>query len=490
MTGGHRQRRSMPKVRTGCATCKNRRVKCDETRPSCQRCTRTGRACPGYRLEVRPKIDNEIKIYNLPFKVPGSKADRELLHFYCCETSESLSRFSATTLWTHLVLQQSQHQPVIRHALVALSSLYRDYLQVGSRQLKTSPQHIQLITRSHKQLSTHLVFEEASSETALICSIIFYTFECLIGDTQQAMWHLNQGLRLLSRLWSSIPRDETDPDGINRQLRTAFSRLDIHASIFFMERTPILELVSPEQMSEQAHVVPEWLASLSDAEDALLALQNWTLRHLLVYIEFKGMPHHRIPPQALQERLRLKTEFERLGKAIAELTTRADAFSFTPSQRQSLTLLEAQTHMFHAVVLGHIELSTDSHVSSLFNLTIDQLSEILSRSVKENDPGLHRDFTPSSNIIAILYFICMRTHDQRILHRSLSLMQDHLGSARDGLWDSRMAVTVVKAMQTRISHRNGLEKIDELDLVGGGIVDTVGGLDRAFENLGITEKEC
>ncbi|KAF7862615.1 hypothetical protein EAF04_007488 [Stromatinia cepivora] len=44
-----RQRRaSRPKVKTGCNNCKNRRVKCDETRPQCTKCVRSGRQCDGY----------------------------------------------------------------------------------------------------------------------------------------------------------------------------------------------------------------------------------------------------------------------------------------------------------------------------------------------------------------------------------------------------------------------------------------------------------
>ncbi|KAG8793988.1 hypothetical protein FRC12_000952 [Ceratobasidium sp. 428] len=34
--------------KTGCLTCKNRRKKCDETRPTCERCTRAGMECLGY----------------------------------------------------------------------------------------------------------------------------------------------------------------------------------------------------------------------------------------------------------------------------------------------------------------------------------------------------------------------------------------------------------------------------------------------------------
>ncbi|KAH7342461.1 hypothetical protein BKA65DRAFT_292099 [Rhexocercosporidium sp. MPI-PUGE-AT-0058] len=37
-----------PKVRSGCVTCKVRRVKCDEGKPGCQRCYKFGKPCDGY----------------------------------------------------------------------------------------------------------------------------------------------------------------------------------------------------------------------------------------------------------------------------------------------------------------------------------------------------------------------------------------------------------------------------------------------------------
>ncbi|KAH9906127.1 hypothetical protein F4778DRAFT_769313 [Xylariomycetidae sp. FL2044] len=45
----------MPNIRTlylGCNTCRNRRVKCDGTRPFCKKCTDYGRECGGYERET------------------------------------------------------------------------------------------------------------------------------------------------------------------------------------------------------------------------------------------------------------------------------------------------------------------------------------------------------------------------------------------------------------------------------------------------------
>ncbi|KAG9780167.1 hypothetical protein KCU95_g11555, partial [Aureobasidium melanogenum] len=38
---------------TGCATCVSRRIKCDEGRPTCQKCAKSGRQCPGYSRELQ-----------------------------------------------------------------------------------------------------------------------------------------------------------------------------------------------------------------------------------------------------------------------------------------------------------------------------------------------------------------------------------------------------------------------------------------------------
>ncbi|KAJ5130861.1 uncharacterized protein N7515_006900 [Penicillium bovifimosum] len=40
-----------PKSRGGCQRCKQRRRKCDETKPSCQQCTNRGHTCPGYQKQ-------------------------------------------------------------------------------------------------------------------------------------------------------------------------------------------------------------------------------------------------------------------------------------------------------------------------------------------------------------------------------------------------------------------------------------------------------
>jgi hypothetical protein len=41
-------KKRITRVRKGCQTCRNRRVKCGEERPECHNCLRTNHVCPGY----------------------------------------------------------------------------------------------------------------------------------------------------------------------------------------------------------------------------------------------------------------------------------------------------------------------------------------------------------------------------------------------------------------------------------------------------------
>ncbi|EXU96341.1 Zn(2)-Cys(6) zinc finger domain protein [Metarhizium robertsii] len=47
--------------RNGCVTCRARRIKCDETRPSCRQCATRGQDCGGYRLHVRWSTKHESR---------------------------------------------------------------------------------------------------------------------------------------------------------------------------------------------------------------------------------------------------------------------------------------------------------------------------------------------------------------------------------------------------------------------------------------------
>ncbi|KAL5338208.1 hypothetical protein BJX70DRAFT_214654 [Aspergillus crustosus] len=477
-------RKSMPKVRTGCRTCKHRRIKCDEEKPACRNCSRTGRRCEGYpeptierdSQALQPAQHPQIRVYNLPFKVPGSQADRQLLHFYCCEAAGSLASFSDPTLWTNIILQRSHHQPVIRHALVTFAALYRDYLQGGNViSASASDAGMQRIAKCHRQLRLYLRSPNATPDTALICTILFYAFEILIGDSNSASLHLNNGLTLLRQVQAvDDPDDELLP-----HLTSIFSKLDIHASTFDDRRMPILALVSPEEKSGSIHGVPAELSTIEEAEALLTKLQNWLLQHIIIHLPYKGKPLEDLPPELLQERFVLYQQYQRYLFALDNLLQ-----SLPSTSTHRVLLLRIQARMYHAIVLENIpdhstgptpsgasfSASTPLHrPNDSLQDTLSDIQSFLSLEPPEDAP---RNFTLSTQLVAILYFLCLKTDDTATRMTGLSLLQHAQLPPKDGLWDARKAVSIIQSLIDQTADKR---QVTTLEAVGDGILDTEGG---------------
>lgn len=86
------------KVRTGCKTGKVRRLKCDEARPACLRCTATGRLCDGY---------GPLTIVSLPFDISGTEEERRSYHFFRLQTATVILGQRDSEYWTTSLLQLS-----------------------------------------------------------------------------------------------------------------------------------------------------------------------------------------------------------------------------------------------------------------------------------------------------------------------------------------------------------------------------------------------
>ncbi|KAJ5766776.1 uncharacterized protein N7511_004392 [Penicillium nucicola] len=62
------------KPSTGCQNCRKRHIKCDETRPHCQACTRTKRECPGYPDPFDLMLRDHTHSFRKPVRASRSPA--------------------------------------------------------------------------------------------------------------------------------------------------------------------------------------------------------------------------------------------------------------------------------------------------------------------------------------------------------------------------------------------------------------------------------
>ncbi|OOF91766.1 hypothetical protein ASPCADRAFT_56491 [Aspergillus carbonarius ITEM 5010] len=421
-------RKSTPKVRTGCTTC---------------------------------------NAYNIPFKIPGSRVDRQLLHFYCIQAASGLSSYSDPTLWNRLILQRCHHQPVIRNALVTLSALYQDHLthtpaEPGSP--RPSLHSLRLIARSHRQLRAHLSSPAASTEVALICSIIFYAFEALLGNAVQAIRHLDQGLILLQRYQATAPLVPATDD-ILPHLARLFSSLDVQASTYNDGRLPVLTLVSPSETCGLVPVVPDLFCTLTDADTALIKLQNWMFHHLVTTLPYKCKRPENIPVNILHER---HTLYGQLTKYIEVISTSLTSDTH-PRTSSRLLLLRLQARMFHTILAENIP-SMRPKDSDPLQQSLKDISTLLTASnsvqpVAEGAIPDKRSFTLTTHLIAALYYVCMKSDNPSTVDLALTLLRHEQLPSRDGLWDANTVEAVVHGIRHASKANNKTPSEGELDAV-------------------------
>lgn len=113
-----------------------RRVKCDEGRPSCQRCISTGRKCDGYEKKSSDSPassdssshDNETStvLTQSPSSsvILTSDRERHAFHFFINMTAPMMGGFGKESCWSEMIPRAAHHEPSIRHAVVALGALH------------------------------------------------------------------------------------------------------------------------------------------------------------------------------------------------------------------------------------------------------------------------------------------------------------------------------------------------------------------------------
>lgn len=203
---GQRKRAYRPKTRSGCFTCKSkaqgdiletdtsphlinrvvRRVKCDETRPECLRCTSTRRVCDGYAPVQRPDQSNSLAMTAVPsLDIHDCAQSRRSFAFFTQRTSPQLAGFFGSVFWERLVLQTAHHEPAIRHAIVAIGSLHEQKTVAGGFDVTFALEQYNLAIK--KLLSPLSQAGARGVDVCLISCILFTCFEVRFHSDNDSM---------------------------------------------------------------------------------------------------------------------------------------------------------------------------------------------------------------------------------------------------------------------------------------------------------------
>ncbi|KAF2867370.1 hypothetical protein BDV95DRAFT_582020 [Massariosphaeria phaeospora] len=235
-----------PKTKTGCITCRIRRVKCDEVKPYCQRCTSTGRKCDGYTTAA-PSTHTYQMVYSrspLSFAKTGldlnTTEEQEAFHFFKQHSASELSGFFDAVFWQSEILQASHSCPSIRYAVIALAALHRKFI-VGRMPVvaeDTSDKQLRFAllqsNRAIQEILRSPVRKSISDKITIMASCVL--FNCLAsmqGHQNMALEHLRSGLKILREVDQELASGEGDDPSDHpislSTLRTIFLYMSVQA---------------------------------------------------------------------------------------------------------------------------------------------------------------------------------------------------------------------------------------------------------------------
>ncbi|KAF6789022.1 C6 zinc finger domain protein, partial [Colletotrichum musicola] len=285
-------RASVPKVRTGCISCesffrmiqrdsmrkftndrrlvagKRRHVKCDEAKPSCQRCVKWRGFCEGYETSssarstpvLEPDARSTTPTKGLVVKIEDTSSEAYSFINYNSETilaEPTTNLFENETerqyfdhwlqyrnrlgggffdeqLWNETIPQLSRQHTSVRYAIMAIGGI----AQATRHSLKsTSP--VQMGANGphyHLALSYYgrairevreAKLDTSSLRGAIVCCLLFICFEVLHGDRKAAFSHLNNGQRMMDELLRSSEQgyNVLGADSFERDILHVFQRL-------------------------------------------------------------------------------------------------------------------------------------------------------------------------------------------------------------------------------------------------------------------------
>ncbi|KAK4864263.1 hypothetical protein LT330_010056 [Penicillium expansum] len=274
------------KAKTGCKTCKIRRVKCDEGRPACRRCVSTSRVCDGYGIwggggspYGQPQSNRALSTYCTPVPVGNLSYEEQLCFDWMIKrTARKFAGLFPSEFWETLIFQSSAQEPAVRHAVIALASTHRVQQRYAPARDKYDEEcfTLQQYNKAIQHLRTNTTNSSYSLRVALITCMLFITLEYMRGQYQMGSAHLQYGMKLLFGI--SAPRHPSsmvpivlspEEDFAYNALVDAYVRLGIQSAIFGHVPSHVYLVTKDPQITSPPHTFTSLLEARRSLDDLL-----------------------------------------------------------------------------------------------------------------------------------------------------------------------------------------------------------------------------
>ncbi|KFA68919.1 hypothetical protein S40285_05417 [Stachybotrys chlorohalonatus IBT 40285] len=190
-----------------------RKVKCDEARPACHRCTSTGRICDGYGVwggGSRPFQPHHLttsltRVPSPAYILEMGEEGVPYFEWFKCRTAIKLPASFRSGFWDQLVFQVVQSEPAVLYAVLALSCLHMDghfdtcgYRKTICRARQGDRLVLQYYVKAIEHLQPHFNAQgDRSFRVTLMTCLIFACVDLLRSHFDTARSHVGNAIQLL-----------------------------------------------------------------------------------------------------------------------------------------------------------------------------------------------------------------------------------------------------------------------------------------------------
>ncbi|KAI1458882.1 hypothetical protein F4805DRAFT_456276 [Annulohypoxylon moriforme] len=471
------------KVRTGCVTCKNRRVKCDERKPLCGRCEKSGFLCAGYDepnprrskeatmsgrskrstepVTLRPKslqpraVDVTQEIPIVDFLLPPSltpayldRRDAQYFERFRSQITMDISIWCGGDYWKRILCEVLEDD-CIRYAALALAAMLlaaERCSDISSRMPGPLTQcregqvalryYMKAISLCRKQLIGGVTNEAVRSN--LTSTFFFAILEILQGNIATADQIMVNGAILIrdamkARAPSGRPALVWDQQMTG--MKSGFDKLTIMwgLSPFFHGQREVCTILLPEERHSE---IPDEYATVSNVRNSWMVFQNDVGLFMMSVRCGKVVSPERMEAVILQKSKFLAQLRRWMPVLDALLERERDTSGFYPLSIMKASALVST--IFLSCFLDRSDVSYDLHLQSFL-----EVIHICQRFVPDKRPT-HLKFSLDIDLFPIVSFTVTKCRDQKT--RQLALQTFHDMTWGQVFWNNQGMLKSLQAL--------------------------------------------
>ncbi len=211
--------------------CRIRRVKCDETKPTCARCIQGRLNCvyesPTADLAAHQSLDcnmlpgNQPLVFVSPSQIKATDLEHRLFHYYLLEVADHMADTANRPLWAVHLPRAAKQQPAVWHACVSVAALHQrqwfataDVPDLALRERRRGELYTTSLRQYHKSLRSLIKIAPSASgsidleaQIAMLgANVLFITGAIQRGEMLECVTHLTNAFKLIHlwRFWEPV----------------------------------------------------------------------------------------------------------------------------------------------------------------------------------------------------------------------------------------------------------------------------------------------